>query len=126
MAEESVTAKKIQDKRSKIERAKETHARKTKERASDIGLLRAAYQSEKDGIVLADILSKIRAFANYHTKMAQDGVGARKTGHKLENGSDEMETVFYDHEKRITELDKAAGQLEVLDYIERQMKVEEK
>lgn len=123
---ESVTAKKIQDKRSKIERAKQTHTRKTKERKNDTELIRAAYQSEKDGIVLTDILSKANAFANYHTKMAQDGVGARKTGHKLENGTDEMETVFYDHEKRITELDKAAGLLELVDYIQRQMKIDVK
>lgn len=101
------------------------HAENTQKRTNELKLTKAEYLKEKDNPVVLDILAKAEAFAKYHTKMAQDGVGVRKTGHKLENGMDEVETIYYTNEKRITELDRAAGLLELVDYIKRQITVPE-
>ncbi len=96
------------------------HDENTKTRANDIVFIKAQYLKEKDNVVVLDILEKAKSFAKYHTKMAQDGVGVRKTGHKLTNGMDETETIYYSNEKRLNELDRATGLLELIDYIERQ------
>lgn len=101
--------------------AKALHEKKSEDRRADAQLTKAAYLKEKDSIVLQDVLEKAQSFAKYHTKMAQDGVGVRQTGHKLEDGQPDMETVYYSNEKRVSELDKAAGILELVDYIERQL-----
>lgn len=116
-------AKKIQAKRTRVQAKAEAHKKATKDRADDIAYVKAAYQAEREGVVVQDVLAKAKAFAAYHTKVAQDGVGARKTGFKLENGQDEVENVYFTNEKRVSELDKAAGLMELVDYIERQIKV---
>jgi hypothetical protein len=113
-AKKSVTAKNTRN------AAAATHARKAKERALDIAGLKALYIQERENPVILDILEKLKTFSNYHTKMAKDGVGVRNTGHKLQNGEAEMETVYYSNEKRVSELDKSAGLEEMLAYIERQ------
>lgn len=124
MENEEKVAKRIKDKKTKIQRAQEVHKRKSKERAENFAHLKAAYQANKDGLVIKDILEKARKFANYHTKLAQDGVGFRNTGAKLTDGSAEQEIYYFTNEKRVSELDKSAGLLELVDYIERQLKVD--
>lgn len=106
-------------------RAAAVHKKNTKERAAAAQGVKALYMAEAENPVLIDIITKAQSFVKYHTKMAQDGVGVRKTGHVLENGTAEVETVYYTTEKRVGELDKAAGILELLDYIERQLKMPE-
>lgn len=120
MAEGDV-AKRIQSKRASVQKAQEAHKRGEKERADKIQTTQAAYAANKENPVLLDILEKGRSFVQYHTKMAQDGVGARGTGRLDEKGVEILETVYYSTEKRVGELDRASGILELLDYIERQI-----
>lgn len=115
--DDSKTAKRIQEKRKKIE----LHARNNEERAKVASDTKAAYLANKDHPILVDILKKARAFSAYHTKMAKDGVGYRSTGSKLEDGSPEQELFYYTSEKRVSEMDKSAGIDELIDYIERQL-----
>lgn len=119
--ENDKVAKRIQAKRKKIQ----LHERKTKERKEDAAGLKAAYLAAKDDTVLKDILTKLKSFAAYHVKMAQDGVGYRSTGAKLEDGSPEQELFYFTPEQRVSHLDKSAGQLELIDYIERQLTIPE-
>ena len=109
-------AEKIQAKRKKVEKIQEVHKRRVKERADKVSLLKAAYVSDKDSLVLKDILEKIKQFAAYHTKVAQDGVGNRRVA------KDQYDTVDLLPDKRLSEMDKAAGQLEIIAYIKRQLK----
>lgn len=102
--------------------AKQLHAQKTKNRAGEQALLKAAYLKDKDGTVLQDILSKARSFSKYHTKLAQDGMGARKTGHKLTDGTDEVENYFFEPHERLAHLDRSVGLDELINYIERQLR----
>lgn len=112
----------IREKKTRIQKVQEVQARKSKERSEAIALTKAYYLAEQDNPVILDILTKAKNFAAYHTKMAQDGVGYRNTGHTLKNGAPEQELYFFTSEKRVSELDKAAGILELVDYIERQFK----
>lgn len=107
----------------RAQKGKILHEKAAKQRADTQALLATAYQKafQENDPVLLDILKKLKGYAEYHAKMARDGVGVKKTGHTLENGEAEMETVFYTNEKRITELDKSAGLLELSDYIDRQL-----
>lgn len=116
-------AKKIQEKRTRVQAKAAAHQKADKDRADNISNIRAAYQADRDGLIVKDILAKAKAFAAYHTKVAQDGVGARKTGFRLENGQEEVENIYFTNEKRVSELDRAAGLLELVDYIERQIEI---
>jgi hypothetical protein len=110
-------------KKNSVRAAKAIHEKKSKERAGEAQTLKAQYLQESDSPVLQDILAKARSFADYHTKLARDGVGYRNTGARLEDGSVEQELFFFDPAKRVSELDKAAGILELVDYVERQLVV---
>jgi hypothetical protein len=101
--------------------AKKTHERNTKARAQDTIDKKSAYFAAKDDFVSQDILSTAKQFIAMHNKIAQDGVGARKTGHKLTNGEDEIENIYLTNNQRAGHLDKSAGIQELVDYIERQM-----
>lgn len=110
-------AKRIQAKRKKIE----THERKSKERLNAVKQVHAMYQNPANADLLSDILKKAKAFSAYHVQMSKDGVGYRSTGAKLEDGSPEQELFFFTSEKRVSEIDKAAGIDELINYIERQL-----
>lgn len=99
--------------------AKELHQKKNQERADKINELRISYKKIKNEPAFADILVKSQQFADYHLKMAKDGVGYRETGREDKNGNPIQETVFFDSNKRVTELDKAAGIEEIVAYLER-------
>jgi hypothetical protein len=111
------------DNQTRAQAAKILHERAAEKRAKDQALVAVEYRAaaESEDVVLEDIRKKLRGYIEYHTKMARDGVGIQKTGHVLENGEAEVETVFYTNEKRVSELDKAAGLLELSDYIDRQL-----
>lgn len=121
------TEKTQRDNETRAQAVKILHEREAKKRADAQAAIAAEYRSAVDNEdpVLADIRKKLQGYIDYHTKMAQDGVGVQKTGHKLEDGTDEMETIFYTGEKRLSELDKAAGLLELSDYIDRVTKLPE-
>lgn len=115
MAEDA--ASKIKKKRATIEE----HARKSKERAEIASDIKGVYRAAKDSQLIKDLLSKLELFKDLHMGVARDGVGARKTGYKLENGQEEVENIFLTNNKRVSELDRAAGIQQVIDYIERQI-----
>lgn len=117
--ENEKVAKRIQEKRKKVE----LHQRNQKARKEEADSLKASYLAVKDDVVLKDILEKGRSFVAYHVKLAQDGTGARRTGYKLEDGTAEVENYFLKPAERVSHLDKSAGILELLDYIERQLVV---
>lgn len=106
-------------KRAKL--AKQTHVKNDKERAQDVVDKRSAYAAAKDSVILVDILAKGNQFIAMHNKIAQDGVGARATGHLLENGSQEVENIYLTNNQRAGHLDKSAGLQELVDYIVRQL-----
>lgn len=99
-----------------MERSKkiETHQRAQKERQSTTELVRASYLQIKDSEAIADLFKKCREFAAYHTQVAKDGVGYKMV-------DDTQEIVQLTPEKRLSELDKAAGIEEIIGYLERQV-----
>lgn len=107
----------------RAQKAKALHEQKTKERASDQATLKAMYLANPDDPILVDILSKSQQFIDYHVKIAQDGVGARKTGFKLSDGTAEVENYFFTNDEIASEMKKAAGIQELLDYLHRQLKI---
>lgn len=119
--DEGTVAKKIQHKRKSIQAAADAHAKANEERLNQVKNIQAAFAQIKDSPALADILQKCTDFQSYHVKLAQDGVGARKTGYKLEDGTQEVENFFLDNNQRAGHLDKCAGIQEIIDYIGRQL-----
>jgi hypothetical protein len=109
----------------RAQKAKALHEKKTKERLGDAKAVKALYISEKDSPLIEDILKKANGFIKYHVKIAQDGVGARKTGHLLTNNQPEVENYFLSNDEVAGEMKKAAGLQELVDYIERQIRVPE-
>lgn len=122
--EEQREAPVVDTPRTKAQVAKELHQKKNQERADKINELRISYKRIKEEPAFKDILVKAQQFADYHLKMAKDGVGYRETGGKDAEGNALQETVFFDSNKRVTELDKAAGIEEIVGYLER-MTIEE-
>jgi len=120
----TVDAKTIQENRNRAQKAKALHEQRSKERADKIANTKAAYQAVKEHPAFVDLVEKAKIFVAYHQKIAQDGVGARPTGYKLEDGSQETETYYLTAEKRVNELERAAGIQQLIDYLERQTKVE--
>lgn len=109
----------------RAQKAKALHEKKTKERAADAATMKALYLANSDDPILLDIMAKAKSFIGYHTKLAQDGTGARKTGYKLSDGTPEIENYFFSNDEIASEMKKAAGIQELLDYLERQVTLPE-
>lgn len=107
--------------KSRVQKAKALHEANTRTRKKDIEGVQAIYAAEKDGPLLQDILAMGHKYIEYHNKVAQDGVGSRKTGHKLTNGEDEFEVIYLTNDQRASHLDKSAGIQELIDSIERKI-----
>ena len=105
----------------RAQKAKAKHEEKSLERKNDQQTVKTAYLSGKGDVILEDLQKKIKAWIALNNKVAQDGVGARATGYKLEDGSPEVENVYLTSEQRASYLDQSKGQQAILDYIERQM-----
>ncbi len=120
---EEKVVQEIQDKRSRIDKAKEAHQRADKERADAISLTKASYQANLQDPVILDVIRVAKNLAAYHTKVAQDGVGYRE-GALNNNGMPSQEVYYLTSEKRCSELDRAAGLLEIVDYIDRMREVD--
>lgn len=112
---------KPKDEKNRIQKVKEVHQKAAKDRASKQNELKVSYKKIKDEPAFKDILAKAKSFHDYHLKLAKDGIGYQQTGGKDEFGNPIQQTVFFSHEKRVTELDKAAGVEELFLYIERQI-----
>lgn len=117
MEPEDKVVKRIQDKKTRIQKVQELHKRNAKKREEELSLTKAHYLAEQGSPVILDILAKAKSFAAYHTRIAQDGVGYRSP-----SASAEPEVYHLTNEKRVSELDRAAGILELVEYIERQFK----
>ncbi len=122
--DDNKVANKIKDHRNKIQKTQAIHEQKSKERADVISNTKALYQAERENPLLADILAKAKSLSAMHLQLAQDGVGFRNTGALLQNGQPEQEVYYFTPDKRCSELDRSAGNLELVNYIERMMKVE--
>jgi hypothetical protein len=109
----------------RAQKAKAVHQEKSKERANEQQTIKAQYVAARDGDIVQDVLAKAKKFQDYHKKLAQDGVGARRTGHKLVDGSEEVENYFLDKDERVSHLDKAAGLQELVDYLDRMIALPE-
>lgn len=105
----------------RAQKAAATHEEKSLERKNTQQTLKAAYLSGNGELIIEDLLRKIPLWQKMNTQIAQDGVGARPTGFKLADGSQEIENIYLTPEQRATYLDKNAGMQTILDYIERQM-----
>ena len=99
----------------RAERAKR-HEEGTKERAQEVATLRAAYLQHRDSIVIRDILTKAKMFMQMHDDVARFGEGARQ-------GADGPQTFSLTPQERVSQLDRSAGIQELVDYIERQVKI---
>lgn len=99
---------------------KELHEKRSKERADEIAAVKAHYAQIKDSPALVDIVSKARSFAEYHLKLAKDGVGARKVGTD-EKGQPVLEDYYLTQEQRVSELDQAKGLEQLIAYIEQKI-----
>ena len=90
----------------------ELRLKNTKERAEKIKGIKSAYLAEKNGIVITDLLQKLKLMSEYHAKIAKDCVGYKNEGKEIYHLSSE---------ERMKELDKSAGIDEITDYITRQI-----
>lgn len=88
--------------------------------------LKADYRKIKDEPAFVDLVAKIRSFAEYHTKIAKDGVGFENKVIGQHEGApiQEQVVVKLTHEQRVTDLDKAAGIEEILDYVTRKVTID--
>jgi hypothetical protein len=105
----------------RLQTRRAAHKARVEEQTKEIEAVKHSYARIKDEPAFRDLLAKAKSFAAYHTKMAKDGVGYRDTGQFDEKGKPIQEIVYYTNEKRVSELDKAAGIEELEDYILRQI-----
>ncbi len=70
---------------------------------------------------MLDFRAKAEQFIKYHHKIAQDGMGARPTGYKLQSGEQEIENYYLTDSQIAGEMKKAAGIQEMLDYLDRML-----
>lgn len=91
---------------------REEHDRLTLVRANAERALTAEYLKIAKTPAFQDLLSKVKSFSELHVRVAKDGVGRR-----------EQQIVKLNPEERVSELDKAAGIEEILDYLERKTTV---
>lgn len=108
----------------RAQKAKATHEKNSKQRANDAATVKAAYTSGNGELILEDLRHKITGWMALNNKVAQDGVGNRPTGFKLTDGSPEIETIYLTPEQRASYLDQSKGMQAILDYIDRQLKVD--
>lgn len=110
----------------RLQTRRAAHKARVEEQSKEIDAIKHSYARIKDEPAFRDLLAKAKSFAAYHTKMAKDGVGYRDTGQFDERNKPIQEIVYYTNEKRVSELDKAAGIEELEDYILRQIPVSAK
>lgn len=75
---------------------------------------KAEYQKIKGTPGMVDLVASVQSMSALHTRVAKDGVGYKK------NPDGSADEVKLTSEERLRELDRAAGQDEILDMLERQ------
>ncbi|MCA9325952.1 hypothetical protein KDA23_07920 [Candidatus Saccharibacteria bacterium] len=108
------------DPRTRAQARKALHEKKEKERKAKSEQLKGDYMSIKDAPALEDILAKARSFAAYHSKLAEDGVGARNVG-KDESGAPIVEDYYLTDSQVARELGGASALKQLITYIENQL-----
>lgn len=105
----------------RAQKAKVLHDKKSTERKNEQQTAKTAYVSGNGDVILEDLQKKIKSWIQLNNKVAQDGVGARATGYKLEDGTQEVENIYLTPVQRASYLDQSKGMQAILDYIDRQM-----
>lgn len=105
----------------RAQKAKAAHEEGTKSRANDQQFVKAGYLSGNGEVILEDLKKKIPLWMGLNSKIAQDGVAARATGYKLQDGTPEIENVFLKDSERVGYLNENRGMQKILDYIDRQL-----
>lgn len=98
----------------------ENYKRGNKERADEAERIKAVYKQHKDNPALLDALEKARLFADYHHKIAKDGVGMRQNGIDSK-GNKVLEEYRLTPEERCGELDQAKGIEQLIAYIDQRI-----
>lgn len=93
------------------------HAKNTKERASELKTIKASYKTIAKTPAFLDLLQKATELIKYHEKIAKDGVGYKSV--TAPDGEVKQELIYFTPEKRLGELDRAAGIEELVAYAER-------
>lgn len=83
--------------------------------------LHGLFQDPVHNALLKEVLEIGRKLSDYHNRVGHQGVGARETGHMLENGMAEVENFYLDKDRRLTEIDKSEGIEEFIAALERYM-----
>ncbi len=104
-----------------VKKRGQTYEEAQKKRMDEAREVRMAFRNKKDDLVITASRQKLNSLIKYNQKLAQDGVGARATGAKLEDGSSEIQNVFLSPTERVAYLDKASGLQSFLDWFERQL-----
>lgn len=97
----------------------EERDRLVQERENAQKAMKAEYRKIAGIPALVDMSKKLRTLADYHAKLAKDGVGYEKNA----DGSP-GQMVRMSPDQRLTELDKAAGLEEMVDYLTRMLTIE--
>lgn len=120
MAEEAKSEQLAPAPKRRIEQKRENYEKGTRERQEAAQALKIEYKKVKDSPAIKHLLVKMRQFADWHTKVAKDGVGF--VDKKDESGLViDQEVTFLAPEKRLQELDRAAGIEEIITYLEGQL-----
>lgn len=105
------------DARTRAQAVKQLNKERSEQRASRERELSAWYAEIRGSEALKDILAKGHQFAEYHTKLAIDGLGTRNMG------EGKYEEYVLSPEERVSELDQAKGMKQLIAYIERKVEL---
>lgn len=108
------------DRRTRAQARQQLHKQKAEERKREAEQRKGEYAAIKDSPALADILAKARSFAAYHSKLAEDGVGAKNIG-KDESGAPIIEDYYLTDSQVARELGGSSALKQLITYIENQL-----
>lgn len=96
--------------------AKDSQKQKNAESLRKRRVLYDEYKKIEDSVAFKDLMKRFELQVAWHTKVSKDGVGYRKV--PVGGGQFKDEVFDLSPEKRLSELDRAAGLEEGLQYIE--------
>lgn len=97
----------------------DVHKKAAAERQSEEDAIKASYIKIAKEPAMQDVITKLKELVGYHEKIAKDGVGYKNVTNA--DGVTNQELIYFTPEKRLGELDRAAGIEEGLSYIERRL-----
>lgn len=108
------------DERTRAQARKDLHKQKQVERQRNTEQRKTDYVANRDNPAVLDILTKAKAFRDYHQKLAIDGVGAKVVGHN-DDGRDIVETYSLTDGETYRELGGTSALTQLIVYIENQL-----